>query len=128
MLYAGETAQTLNETRSWLDAHAEYIKGVSVYPVHFYGLNPLAGFRALEMNGAASIVPTDTPGVYGVDLSEDMRYEDALSLSEDLSRRYMSADDYFDLKSFTYFRRGYTREAFVGSLDVMNAMDYPFRV
>ena len=128
MLYAGETAQTLNETRSWRDAHAEYIKGVSVYPVHFYGLNPLAGFRALEMNGAASIVPTDTPGVYGVDLSEDMRYEDALSLSEDLSRRYMSADDYFDLKSFTYFRRGYTREAFVGSLDVMNAMDYPFRV
>ena len=128
MLYAGETIQTLNETRNWLDSHAEYIKGVSIYPVHFYGLDPLSGFRTLRISGAASIVPTETPGIYGVDLSKDMRYEEALSLSEDLSRRYMSAEDYFDLKSFTYFRRGYSREDFIGSLDATKAMNYPFRL
>lgn len=37
LLYGGETAQTLDETQRWLDAHAQYLKGVSVGPVVVYG-------------------------------------------------------------------------------------------
>jgi len=36
MIYAGETAETLNETRDWLLTHKQYIKGVSVNPLTVY--------------------------------------------------------------------------------------------
>ena len=120
LLYAGETHTTLDETRQWLDDHASAISGVSVGPVVAYG--PPKTARLLledwENAGAAAVDPTsaDATGITMVHLSHDFDADAAEEASLELSRRYMNVDDYYRLKSFSYYPRDYTRADF--DLDV----------
>jgi hypothetical protein len=132
LLYAGETTETLAETQAWLDQHANAIKGVSVGPVVAFGppklvhpfLQNLArlGARPVDERSAGEV------GITQVHLSEQIDASEAERISLEMSRRYMDANDYFDLKSFSYYPRGYTRAEF--DQDVANsAADHlPFRV
>jgi hypothetical protein len=49
---------------------------------------------------------------------------EAISLS--LSRRYMTKDDYFDLKSFSYYPRGYSRIEFDADVAASDHAILPF--
>jgi hypothetical protein len=131
LLYAGETDETLAETQAWLDRHASTIKGVSVGPVIAFGpprgveafLREVAevGARPVDPNSAA------TGGVTHLHLSSEISAEMAERLSLDLSRRYMTADDYFDLKSFSYYPRGYTRADFLRDVEASSPERLPFQ-
>lgn len=108
LLFAGETDETVAETLNWLDARKDQFYGVSVGPVIAYGwpqesegyLNELAGF-------GASFSHSPCLGVSHLNLSPQMSHERALSVSRQISQRYMSAERYFLLKSFSYFARDY---------------------
>jgi len=131
LLYAGETASTLDETRRWLDDHASAISGVSVGPVVAYGPPRIAKMLLddWEKAGASAVDPVsaDATGITQVHLSRDFDAEAAEAASLELSRRYMDADDYFRLKSFSYYPRSYTRADFDQDVAGSDPSRLPFR-
>ncbi|MBX3456319.1 radical SAM protein [Ferrovibrio sp.] len=123
LLYAGETERTLSETTSWLDAHASCIKGVSVGPVITYGppkqASPL--LAELTSQGARPVDPNSAQhtGVTHLHLSDTLDADAAEGESLRISRRYMTRDEYFELKAFSYYPRNYTRTDF--DADIANS-------
>jgi len=76
----------------------------------------------------ASLVETAVVGVTNISPSAEIDYEKALDISRMICREYMSAQDYFDLKSFSYFSRNYTYSEFLNDLEEVNANDLSFKV
>lgn len=132
LLYAGETEQTLAETKAWLDEHATRIRGVSVGPVIAYG-PPRTADVLLKRWATQGARPVDNhsaieTGITNIHLSPDFDATSAELISLDLSRRYMNANAYFDLKSFSYYPRGYTREQFDQDIRHSDASMLPFSI
>lgn len=132
LLYGGESAATLDETRRWLDAHARYLKGVSVGPVVVYGPdNHSADFvKELARLGARPVDPTSAErcGVTTMHLSQTLSAEQAEQESLALSRRYMTQSDYFDLKRFSYYPRDYTEAQWRADVAACDVARLPFRL
>lgn len=132
LLYAGETAKTLDETRSFLDEHKGSIAGVSVGPVVAYGPPKTADILLQEWSrsGAAPVDPSSAndSGISMIHLSHDFDAKSAEAASLELSRRYMDADAYFNLKSFSYYPRDYTRADFDRDVAASQTSQLPFRV
>jgi len=132
LLYAGETARTLDETRRWLDAHAQYFKGLSVGPVVVYGPNShCADFlQELRLLGASPVDPASAQagGVTQMHLSAELSSEQAELESLALSRRYMTQSDYFDLKCFSYYPRDYSHAQFERDVAACDVSRLPFRL
>ncbi|WP_147019886.1 B12-binding domain-containing radical SAM protein [Methylorubrum extorquens] len=131
LVYAGETARTIGETRAWLDEHAFAIKGVSVGPVVVFGPPRRAAslLADLERRGASAVDPdaAEACGITQVHPSREIDAGDAEVISLDLSRRYMTRGDYFDLKSFSYYPRGYGRDDFDADVRASDLSMLPFR-
>lgn len=132
LLYAGETTRTFEETRQWLDDHASAITGVSVGPVVAYGPPKIADILLDDWatSGAAAVDPTSAyeTGITAVNLSKDFGAREVEAASLALSRRYMNIDRYFDLKSFSYYPRDYTRADFDSDVEQSDPMQLPFRI
>ncbi len=132
LLYAGETTRTFDETRQWLDDHASAVTGVSVGPVIAYGPPKIADILLDDWatSGAAAVDPTSAyeTGITAVNLSKDSGAREAEAASLALSRRYMNIDRYFDLKSFSYYPRDYTRANFDSDVEQSDPMQLPFRI
>lgn len=130
LMYAGETAETFAETRAWLDEHAGAIKGVSVGPVLVYGPPKQAAPLLEEMaaQGACPVDPSqaEAEGISQLHLSSAFDAEAAEAASLELSRRHMTADDYYDLKAFSYYPRGYDRTDFDADVAETNRTLLPF--
>ncbi|AWI81816.1 radical SAM protein [Parazoarcus communis] len=117
LLYAGENEDTIAETLDWLDRHRECIYGVSVSPVIVFGwpheadayLNSLAQYGATRDHSPCA-------GVTHIKLSKHVNFEDSLELARMISRRFMSADRYYALKSFSYFPRDYRFKDFLADM------------
>lgn len=122
LLSAGETDDTVEETITWLDSHREAIFGVSVGPVIVYGWpQAVSGYLDDLISLGASLHHSPCVGVSHLNLSPTMDHERAVGLARSISRRYMTADSYFVLKSFSYFPRDYTYDAF--KRDVLSLTD-----
>ncbi|MFV3382388.1 B12-binding domain-containing radical SAM protein [Pseudomonas sp. NY15354] len=131
LLYAGETAATLEQTRQWLDEHAQCIKGVSVGPVVVYGPpRHSAGFLAqLQAQGATPVDPASAEycGITQLNLSPELDAAQVERESLAMSRRYMQKQDYLDLKRFSYYPRDYSEQAFEADVAASDAACLPFR-
>lgn len=116
LLYPGETRETLAETAIWLNQHKRYIKGVSAGPMimYRYGTASQDLLRQIELHGARLVSNSDldTKGFADIHLSAELSNQDAIIAANNLAKEFMSASDYFDLKSFNYFPRGLTFEKF----------------
>lgn len=132
LLYAGETAKTLDETRSFLDEHKDSIAGVSVGPVVAYGPPKIADIllREWSRSGAAPVDPSSASdsGISMIHLSQDFDAQSAEAASLELSRRYMDAEAYFNLKSFSYYPRDYARADFDRDVAASDTSQLPFRI
>lgn len=126
LLFAGENKSTILETCNWLDAHKKLIKGVSVGPVIAFGWddNKKNFIKQLSSFGADAI-PTKHIGITHLNLSKEITYRDSLRISKEISKSFMTADDYYYLKSFSYFPRDYTYIDFMNDVDKEND-DYSF--
>jgi hypothetical protein len=131
LLYAGETVRTIEETRGWLDQHADAVKGVSVGPVIVFGPPKQAGpmLREFEQLGARAVDAgtSDRIGIATVHPSCEIDADEAEAVSLELSRRYMDAEAYFDLKAFSYYPRGYDRAAFDADVAASDPASLPFQ-
>ncbi|MCC9597766.1 MULTISPECIES: radical SAM protein [unclassified Rubrivivax] len=108
LLYPGEDDSTVAETRAWLDEHARYIKGVSAGPMilYRYGDTTADSLREMKSHGATAVdeAALDRTGFTDLHLSKAMNHARSEQIARDISRSLMSARDYFDLKSFSYFQ------------------------
>jgi radical SAM superfamily enzyme YgiQ (UPF0313 family) len=132
LLYGGETARTVDETRAWLDHHVSAIKGVSVGPVVVFGppRSTAAFMTDLERLGARPVDSSSaaTTGITQIHPSAEIDAVAAEAISLDLSRRYMDADAYFDLKAFSYYPRDYARPDFNADVIASPEDRLPFRL
>jgi hypothetical protein len=130
LLYAGETHQTLAETTAWLDQYSAAIAGVSVGPVIAYGPPKTAAPLVQDWisRGARPVDPSssEATGITMMHLSRDFDADEAEAASLALSRRYMDADSYFALKSFSYYPRNYTRTHFNEDIAIADPKRLPF--
>ena len=129
LFYAGESNKTIDETYKWLDKHRNFIKGVSVGPVLAFGWdNKKSAFiKSLLSEGASINEESSFNGVTSFNLSSTIDHQASLRISKELSRSFMTAKDYFDLKSFSYFSRNYTYDEFLQDIKVEKG-NYSFDV
>lgn len=132
LLSPGETRDTVHETTSWLDRHRQAIKGVSVGPtiVFRYGPSTHDYIRQLAAHGATPVAKDalDRDGYTHLHLSPEMSHEAALETSGGICRDFMKIDDYFDLKSFSYFPRGFSKRAFLSLVAKMHPESLSFSI
>lgn len=55
-------------------------------------------------------------GVQHINLSDEIDYNDSIAISKEISDEFMTEDDYFYLKSFSYFSRDYKIEDYKNDL------------
>ena len=118
LLYAGECMSTIQETKDWLHAHKECIFGVSVGPVVVYGWkNKITPYlEELKSIGATPCEKNSIIGVQQINLSSSIDHEAARYLSHQISREFMTAENFFNLKKFSYFPRNYSFNDFLADL------------
>lgn len=117
LLYAGENEDTLAETLDWLEARSDLIYGVSVGPVIVFGWpDSIKGYMQELQGLGASRHSSPCEGITHLNLSPSFSHEQALQTSRAISRKFMSAESYYFLKSFSYFGRDYRYQQFL--LDV----------
>lgn len=109
LLYLGECESTLSESCKWLDENRNYIKGVSVNPFILYlngesTENFIDEIETISQNKVDSQYLNDNGYTY-VALSNEMDIDKLIEVSNDISNRYMTNNDYLELKSISYFRR-----------------------
>jgi hypothetical protein len=132
LLSPGETWDTLAETTEWLDRHRYAIKGISVGPtiVFRFGPSTQSYLSTLSEFGASpvSAEALDVDGYAHLHLSRDISHEVALAASLKVSRDFMTMNDYFDLKSFSYFPRDFRRADFLSVLSTSQTESLGFHV
>lgn len=111
LLYPGEDESTIAETCSWLDDNREYIKGVSVNPFFLYLNGEYTGELINEIERKSSLKidykKLFAQGYLSIALSKEISIDKAKKIAKDIADKYMSEDDYFDLKKVCYLRRSY---------------------
>jgi hypothetical protein len=126
LLFPGETRQTLDETEEWLWKHKPFFRGVSISPtvLYRYGRDTLHLAAEYAACGASlcRLEALEEDGFAELHLSPEISHEDAIDISAAMSRRFMTASDFFLLKAFTYFPRSYTEAAFRADI-TMSSLD-----
>lgn len=126
LLFAGESLDSVAETKEWIQANIQYIKGVSVNPVVAYGPeNDNEYFISL---GASIIDTSELLGYSYMNLSVQIDYPMSISLSNQLSQSLMNQEDYFYLKKFSYFPRSYQYSDFLEDVKKANKESLPFKI
>ncbi|MBS2013532.1 MAG: radical SAM protein [Deltaproteobacteria bacterium] len=132
LLHPGETPETLAETEAWLEAHRDCIKGLSVGPTILfrYGRGSLSQLAEFEAHGARVVDAgaLDRDGYAHMHLGPSMPHELAETESSRIARSFMTARDYFDLKSFSYFPRSLTWAKFEALVLAAEHAQFSFRV
>lgn len=130
MLFPGENSRTIDQTVEWLEKNRRSIFGLSVYPVLIFGMGERAVYFGNEYKkmGATGIKESSTEGVWEVDLSVEIDRVMAKKLSLEISREFMSAENYFELKSFSYLPSSYSKEIFLNDIKDVNTSELPFHI
>jgi hypothetical protein len=117
LLYPGETDETIAETWQWLSDRISDIKGISAWPLMLYGPNAIHSdfYKSICVYGAKArdISKLRRNGYSELDLSKTIDYHRAVDYCRRICRDLMTAKDYYDLKSFSYLKRGYKWKDFV---------------
>ena len=132
LMYPGETINSYHETRNWLISHRSCITGMSCGPLIVYGPNESA-HRYLISLGSYGATPVDIDslaynGYTAINISQEIDENAANELCLNLSRELMNDKEYFFLKSFSYFSRGFDYKEFRKIINTNAAEDFSFSV
>jgi radical SAM superfamily enzyme YgiQ (UPF0313 family) len=117
LLTAGESLESIEETTTWLDQHNSFITGVSVGPVIIYGWPSCTKkYRDNLLQYGTTVSHSPVHGIMHLNLSSEIDYERSMKISNEIGRRYMTAEDYFFLKSFSYYSRDYKYDDFISDI------------
>ena len=128
LLFAGETQETVRETVEWLTGYKHLIKGLGVSTLVYY---KGAGELSNHLGKGASVPEgqsVEENGYANLNLSDELPLAKAKEYALEISRLVMSARDYYDIKSISYFERGYTYEDFAREVSECDWRTLTFRV
>ena len=128
LLYAGETHQTVSETKKWLIDHKDLIKDVSVSSlVYYYNMDSI---EELQKLGASIPKGEDisTKGYINLDLSPEINYATAQKYAVEIPKLIANQRDFYDIKAISYFDPTYTYSDFLKDVEKCNLDDLPFSV
>jgi hypothetical protein len=131
LLYLGETERSLDRTRAWLRERQDCIKGVSINPLIVYRsdmTNPRFVSEVQATGATTEPAQIEHFGYCRASLSESISADTADDLGRELSREFMTLRDYFDLKNFSYFRRGVAFDDFEATARASDPSSLPFRI
>ncbi len=132
MLYAGETLESVEETLDWMNEHRDYIKGVSCGPLVIYGVDSDTRnfLQSLDVLGCRPVDEKSLlkDGISILHLSKELDYNTANEICLQISRKFMSAQDYYDLKSFSYFPRNFNYSDFMQVVSRCDPDELPFAI
>lgn len=132
LLYPGENRETIDETIAWLDIHKRSIKGISVNPLMVYRNNTYREYLE-ELKSKYNATPIKSTieelGYCYMNLSKKMQEKEIEEVRLQLCQRYMTAIDYYELKSFSYFsEKLLTKDEFLEICREKNPQKLPFRI
>lgn len=114
LLYPGETFDSIENTLNWLRLRRNEITGLSVGPVIVFGWpDKVSSYLAQLKKLGASTSHSPVTGVTHLNLSSAIDFEKSMDISASIGREFTSADNYYFLKSFSYFSRNYTKDQFL---------------
>jgi len=130
LLFPGETEDTIAETTGWLENHRDHFVGVSVYPTVYYGLTPLADptLEYYQSLGASLANMGPATGMHHINLSSSVPYPESEAIAHQVTQAFMSDQQYFSLKSFSYFDPRYTEHEFRSDLLDSDPQSLPFQL
>lgn len=128
LLYFGENFKTLKETQQWLSERKNVIKGISVNPVTLYGFD-----ANLESISTPEMIDKDynsllMNGYINFDLSPEIDKRNIESIMRELTQYFMTAKDYYELKSYTYYPTDYTYDKFILEIKELEKSKLPFKL
>ena len=123
LLYAGETKETLKETEDWLEKHKNYITGVSIGPVTIYGWDEDTSGYIDELEALGASVYRSSIGIKYLNLSTEITFDKSIEISRKLSQKFMTKENFYFLKSFSYLPRDYNYESFLIDLEKIENKD-----
>lgn len=128
LLYAGENEKTIGETMQWLKDRREIIHGVSVGSIVYY--KGMGNFDELTRFGASIVCGEDLEchGYANLNPSPTLSFKQSQNLCIQISKSVMTHQEYFDLKSHSYFERGYDYSDFVRDIATCDPKRLPFAV
>ncbi|GAA6136508.1 hypothetical protein NBRC116583_02550 [Arenicella sp. 4NH20-0111] len=128
LLYPGETYSTLQETRQFLSDHSDAIFGVSTYPVVAYGTGDRIKYfdNLYRSQGSTGIHKTNIEGVWDVGLSPELGAIESKLEARNIAREFMSKENYYYLKKFSYLDPAYSWETFSNDVRHIKHEDRPF--
>ena len=128
LLYPGETRETLKETTDWLMNHSQYINGVSTSSMIYY--RNAGSLNDLISQGAAvkDDENLERNGYVFLDVGRDIKHDDTKKIGLAFSQQIVTKEDYYSLKSFSYFSPSYTYSMFQEDIGKMSEKDLPFKV
>lgn len=112
LLYAGETSKTIEETTAWLAKNKCNFKGISANPLSIYrnGSQTQSFIDEVETISQIKVSPSkleelEKNGITYPDLSCEISYEKAKKIAKELAKKFMSPQDFSDLKEICYTSR-----------------------
>ncbi len=128
LLTAGESNKSVDETVNWLDKHSSFITGVSVGPEMIYGWPSRTKSHLANLSKyGTTFSHSPVYGIIHLNLSNEINYHRSIEISNEIGKRYMTAENYFFLKSFSYYSRDYLYEDFKTEI-INSAHDYSFDI
>ncbi len=126
LLYAGETVETINETKQWLIDRRDLIKDVSVSSlVYYYNMDSISELQMLGASIPKGRDITET-GYIDLNLSDTIDCDTAKRYSVEIPKLIANQRDFYDIKAISYFEPGYTYDLFLKDLQTCDSSALPF--
>lgn len=131
LLYPGETHETINETKKWLLNYKKCIKGISINPLTVYKNNNQTDHYLNELYLKYKATPIensiDEKGYCNMNLSPELPFSSLTKICTEFCQEFMSAQDYYDLKSFSYFNKTqFSYDTFLVHCNTLDTSTLPF--
>ncbi len=130
LFYAGESPDTISETKAFLDAHRDTIGAISAYPLMMYpGIEGMDRMQQIIAGSGGSLVEDEvwlrrhlTP----VNVSRYYTYFDIMEIAHDWEQEFQTAEEYYYQRRFGYFAPGVSYKDFIKQVLEAGVQSFPF--
>ncbi len=128
LLYAGETHETISETKKWLVERKSLIKDVSVSSlVYYFNMDSISELEEMGASIPMGEKITDT-GYIDLNLSKTIDKNTAKKYTIEIPKLIANQRDFYDIKAISYFEPSYTYSEFLRDIEKSNETDLPFTI
>lgn len=130
LFYAGETTDTMMETREFLEARRSQVGAIAAGPLYLYpGIADESRILTLLDRSGGSIVEDpewQARCLRPVNPSRELTFDELLAYSLEFEQDFQTASKYFYQRQWGYFRPGVTYDQFISAVAQAGSENFPF--